>query len=75
MGCRKTRSIQFLQTAAAICYESLYPTEVAGLVDSMGRVHEPVPWWSEQTLASRITLSDEMDNPAHLATQWAKQAR
>jgi apolipoprotein N-acyltransferase len=98
--------------AAAICYEALYPAEVAGLVrggaqmvafitnegwfsrthgeyqmaafsrlrsietrraiartantgltwlvDAMGRVHEQAPWWSEQTLAGRIALSDEI---------------
>jgi apolipoprotein N-acyltransferase len=108
----RTRRGDEATVAAAICYEALYPAEVAGLVkggaqmvafitnegwfsrthgeyqmaafsrlrsietrraiartantgltwlvDSMGRVHEQVPWWSEQSLAGRIALSDEI---------------
>lgn len=108
----RTRRGDQATVAAAICYEYLYPAEVAELVkggaqmvalitnegwfskthgeyqmaafsrlrsietrramartantgltwlvDSLGRVHEQAPWWSEQTLAGKIALSDEM---------------
>lgn len=35
-------------------------TGVTWLIDSLGRVHQQSPWWSEQTLQGRLKLSDEM---------------
>jgi apolipoprotein N-acyltransferase len=35
-------------------------TGVTWLVDRYGRVHEQSPWWSEQTLAGPVALSDEL---------------
>ncbi len=101
-----------VKVAAAICYEYLYPTEVADLVregaqmlalitndgwysqthgahqlaafsrlraietrrtvarvantgvtaliDHYGRIYQQSPWWSEQSLAGRVALSDEL---------------
>ncbi len=35
-------------------------TGITWFIDSLGRVHEQAPWWSEQTLEGRVKLSDEM---------------
>lgn len=35
-------------------------TGVTWLIDSLGRVHQQSPWWSEQTLQGRLKLSNEM---------------
>jgi apolipoprotein N-acyltransferase len=35
-------------------------TGVTWLVDRYGRVREQAPWWSEQALAGRVALSDEL---------------
>jgi apolipoprotein N-acyltransferase len=108
----RTRRGEEATVAAAICYEYLYPAEVADLVrggaqvlafvtnegwfsrthgeyqmaafsrlravetrravaraantgmteliDRYGRVQAQVPWWSEQSLAGRVALSDEL---------------
>lgn len=35
-------------------------TGITWFVDSLGRVQEEAPWWSEQQLAGRVIMSDEL---------------
>jgi apolipoprotein N-acyltransferase len=35
-------------------------TGITWVIDSLGRVHEQAPWWSEQALPGRVTVSNEM---------------
>jgi apolipoprotein N-acyltransferase len=51
----RLRSIETRRAAARAAN-----TGVTWIVDQYGRVHEQSPWWSEQTLAGRVTLSDEL---------------
>jgi apolipoprotein N-acyltransferase len=51
----RLRSIETRRAAARAAN-----TGVTWLVDRYGRVHEQSPWWSEQTLAGSVALSDEL---------------